>query len=101
MNSLHIIRKSLIIIFAVFTLARVVGAEPFTFNSTSDFLMQDGLEEFSSPIVPAKTPVVPNMMNTPAVNVQPERATEPEVSVPEVKQETKTTSTNQSTVNTP
>lgn len=63
--------------------------------------MQDGLEEFSSPVVPAKTPVVPNMMNTPAVNVQPERATEPEVNVPEVKQETKTTSTNQSTVNTP
>lgn len=101
MNSLHIIRKSLIIIFAVFTLARVVGAEPFTFNSTSDFLMQDGLEEFSSPVMPAQPPVTPNMMNTPAVNVQPERAAEPEISVPEVKQEPKTTSTNQSTVNTP
>lgn len=58
LSSLNILRKSLIVTLAVFMIAVFADAEPFTFNSTSDFLMQDGLQEFSAPSVAPQIPSV-------------------------------------------
>lgn len=86
-------------LLAVFTLARIVSAEPFTFNSTSDFLMQDGLEEFSAPALPMPTPTAPTV-NYPS-SVQPEQKPINNVNVESPKPSVKTKNTEQSTINTP
>lgn len=103
MNSLNILRKSLIVLFAVFTLARIVSAEPFTFNSTADFLLPNGAEEVTMPSIPMPAKPMPEpeapKIEQPA-NVQLEqKPVHIEVPEPETKPDRKTSE--QSTINTP
>ena len=101
MNSFNIIRKSLIILFAVFTLAIQTNAEqPFTFNSTSDFLMPTEIEELSAPTL--SIPSSPKQMAKP-LPVE-ENYVQPIQKIEEPKKEKKTSKSNkedQSTISTP
>lgn len=102
MNSFNIIRKSLIILFAVFTLAIKANAEqPFTFNSASDYLMPTEIEELSAPTL--SIPSSPKPTAKP-LSVE-ENYVQPIQKIEEPKKEKKTSKSNkeedQSTISTP